>query len=198
MTIANPSVFDALRRKGPLRLLVWPLLLLTVGIVPSTLLSIRLYKASEQAAAVGAMLNCDGCTVYYERQGWVTEPLPGEPSSARVNCDAYGCPWSIDAERSWAERLFGKHFTRRVVTVELALNKTGDAAPYLKRLPYLRTVLVLPPDLVADKEQDIAVKTLKEALPGVAVFGIEYDFNISSQIGQSQSPSWADRASCDD
>jgi hypothetical protein len=98
-----------------------------------------------------------------------------------INCYEHGCPWDVDlpGPKTVGERLFGKHFARHVVTVEARSNRVDEILPQLQRLPYLRTVTVF---LVGnghdDKVDDSVIERTKQALPGVEVGGIEYDFSL--------------------
>lgn len=134
----------------------------------------KLRQANAQGEATDAIMAIPGCVVFYDRQGWMKH------GSGYYNCDIDGCPWylvGLEPERGIRD-LFGEHFGRRVVTVELSLGHFSDAIPHVKRLPYLKKIKVLSPDTQHDEQLDSAVEVIRRSFPGVEVWGVELDLSF--------------------
>ena len=123
------------------------------------------------------------CTFYYDRYGEITKTEDDGYQWLAWNCDLWGCPWDLDFTsaspqpgtiETWAEHLFGKHFVRHIVTVELPPKKIDQIIPHLKLLPDLQTVLVTQDlDGRNDKreaaEVDAVIEQIKTEIPNIAV-----------------------------
>ena len=135
------------------------LMFLVLSSIPCSWLAARVHQARNQQQAVDEILKYEDCQVYYERHGSVVieksavvtleDPITHHQDShwidSRTDCDVHGCPWGLNTgdPKTWAETLFGKSFVRCAITVEVPLNHVEEITQHLKRLPCLRTVLVL-------------------------------------------------------
>jgi len=153
---------------------------------------LKVQRARQQKNAFAALKKMTDCTFYYDRYGWVTV-TNADGQQWRCNCDVHGCPWDLDlcmaspqptAWEKWAGSLFGEHFVRHIVTVELPSERIDEAIPLLKQLPDLRAVLIRPNINIVDghdvTEVDATVERVKHAMPTVDVVGIRYDLNLNS------------------
>jgi hypothetical protein len=152
-------------------------------------LIVKRQRAERQAVAFGGLKTISDCTFFYDRFGIIRSAI--DQREVLFNCEIWGYPWDLDLSTSnaqpttwekWAGGLFGEHFVRHIVTVELAPKGIGEAIPLLKKLPHLRTVLVRQtvhnhkPDY-SDAVVDAAVMVTKQGVPGVKVETLRIDLD---------------------
>jgi DNA-binding transcriptional LysR family regulator len=127
-------------------------------------------RVHRQRHAVEAILKCDGCIVVYDNDD-AGRLLSSEPIDAAA---LTGKPQPPPRE-TWVERLFGRDFLHRAVTVQVPLARVDEVVPNLKRLPCLQNVRVFLPDNGRDGTCDVVVEKIKRELPGVQVIGVVWD-----------------------
>lgn len=138
------------------------LLLLTVAIFGWT--GLRVLRAWEQAREVLAIRTIEDCQVVYD----------GETFSAeRHRASSAPPPETIP------ESLLGKDLFHRAGTVRLPADRVDEALPHLKRLPYLRLVVVARSNSKSKNDVEFAVKRIGEEIPGLENIMVEMDLNAA-------------------
>ena len=144
----------------------------------------RLQRARRQHEAVVAILGCDSCEVAYDgdsRDVFV-------PDFDLIKAAFEGTPPPVAPPPSWCERLLGKDFSRRAVSVGVPLSQVGEILPPLKQLPYLQRVRIVVFDDDCDDELTAAIGKVKQAVPDADVLGVYVDLNIESNSEPSDEP----------
>ena len=149
--------------------------------MPCGWFAVRVYKAWQQSCAVEAIMKREGCCVYYDRNNWSRQTVVLDDLTAFQNSAQFGPVRRLEiAEpKTWTERLFGIHFARRAIQVDVTDDHAHEIMSQLKRLPYLQTVMVYPSsDGHVDKARHAVTEGIERQLPGVEVDGVEYVFSL--------------------
>jgi hypothetical protein len=140
-------------------------------------------RATNQRDAVQAIRSIGGCEVSYD-----CDPKGVfEPDLKLIANVLEGKPPPPAPRPTWAERVFGTDFVHSAVSVGVPLARVHEVMPHLKRLPYLQSVYVLQPDDGNEPETQAAVKQIEQEMPCVAVFGLQFDFDINDNLKQLRS-----------
>lgn len=137
--------------------------------------AVRWQRACQQRETVAALSRIDACEVAYDG-GDVFDLTDlfrqffGDKRSCRL------------APVSWAEGIFGKHFTHRCETVGVDYFHVDEVLPYLGKLPYLRQV-VIQRLIGGESEADwtgasAAMAKIRACVPGIEPKFIEFDTRI--------------------
>jgi hypothetical protein len=143
------------------KLLVF-MLLASIGLSwPAT----RMHNARRQKEAVQAILRIEGCQVAYDGEDvFVPKLYIGKrPPLPPV---------------TWTESLFGKDFAHRAGTVGLPATRVDEVVPQLRRLPYLRRVVVLRDEGSGDRQVEAAAERIGREVPSAETIMLEFVFNI--------------------
>jgi hypothetical protein len=124
---------------------------------------LRVARARVQAQMVIAIESIANCQVVYDGEDFFVER---QQATSELRTE------------SWPEALLGKDLFHRVGTVRLPVDRVEESLPYMTRLPYLRMVHVMKNNS-SDKEKDLAIRRIRDEVPGVE------DILVAISLGDS-------------
>ena len=136
--------------------------------IPAAWFALRMHAALRQKEEVQAIRKVQGCQVAYDGQDVFElkffDKIPPLPPV------------------TWTESLLGKDYVHRAGTVGVPAARVHEILPHLKRLPYLRRVVILKREDSTQEQVDAAAAKIEHDLPGVETVLLEFDFNIKDNV----------------
>jgi hypothetical protein len=136
--------------------------------IPAAWFAVRMHAALRQKEEVQAIRKVQGCQVAYDGQDVFElkffDKIPPLPPV------------------TWTESLLGKDYVHRAGTVGVPAARVHEILPHLKRLPYLRRVVILKREDSTQEQVDAAAAKIEHDLPGVETVLLEFDFNIKDNV----------------
>ena len=136
--------------------------------VPAAWFALRMQAALRQKEEVQAIQKVQGCQVAYDGEDVFElkffDKIPPLPPV------------------TWAESLLGKHYVHRAGTVGVPAARVHEILPHLKRLPYLRRVVILKTEDSTQEQVGAAAAKIEHDVPGLETVLLEFDFNIKDNV----------------
>ena len=135
-------------------------------------------RATNQRDAVCAIRSISGCEVSYD-----CDPRRVfDPDIKLIVAVMEGKPPPPAPKATWTERLLGRDFAHRAVSVGVPLAQVHAVLPHLKHLPCLQSVYVLQPDKGSEAETQAAVDQIEQEVPGIAVIALLIDYDLNESV----------------